>query len=549
MKSVRVAAFSLAICLALPLTAQQQGPNSPQFTISTTVSRVLLDVSVTDAQGNPIHGLTQNDFAVQEDGQPQTILSFDAFDFDKGMTYTPPSHHPLPANTFLDLPSTPERGPLYVLYYDLVNIPHDDQITARKQLVSFIQSKPEGARFAIFVASDDLHLIQGFTADREKLLATVNPKENHPHLPEIFLMGINFGQDDRLATASRLSAIAQYLAPLPGRKNLIWFASKFPLSLFPSKNDPAIYMKEAKKTLDLLASSEVAVYTVDTSGVVINEVYAPPNDAGSGDDGAGLTSDIRDKGVTFPNTTKGALTNSAPNSSVVNSGFSVTNASYRTQDLVAIITGGHAVYSSNDLTGALEKATENGGNYYTLSYAPTNKNYDGHLRHIHVSLKDNQQYHLAYRRAYYSLAAPQNDSTSTNSQLTAGIAHGAPEYHQVIFAARVTPAASAQGKKKITYTIDYNILPQASEAAANAAPNLQIAAAAYDADGRMLNSTVNQAMGSDSATTKKASQSPYQVEQQLDAPTDAKFLRLAVYDNQSNKVGSMEIPLPLAAEH
>jgi VWFA-related protein len=541
MKIVHAAAFSLAACIALPSAAQQTA-NTPQFTLSTTVSRVLLDVSVTDAQGNPVHGLTQNNFAVQEDGQPQTILSFDAYNFDKGMTYTPPSHHPLPANTFLDLPSTPERGPLYVLYYDLVNISHDDQITARKQLVKFIQSKPEGARFAIFVASDDLHLIQGFTADQQKLLATVDPKENHPHLPEIFLMSVNFGEDDRLSTASRLSAIAQYLAPFPGRKNLIWFASEFPLSLFPSKNDPAIYMKEAKKTLDLLASSEIAVYPVDTSGVVINEVYAPPNDAGNGDDGAGLTHDLRDDGLPIPGIS--ATGGGAPVSAVVSPGYSLTSASYRTQDLVAIITGGKAVYSSNDLTGALENATENGGNYYTLSYSPQNKAYDGHLRRIHVSLKDNPQYHLAYRRAYYGSALSDMKS-GANDLLSAAVKHGAPEFHQVIFAAHVVPAVSLYGKRQITYTIDYVVLPQSSEAAENTAPDLKLAAAAYDADGRMLNSTVNQAVGS-ASPAKDRSQSPYRAQQQLDAPADAKFLRLAVYDNHSDRVGAMEIPLPLA---
>jgi hypothetical protein len=40
----------------------------------------------------------------------------------------------------------------------------------------------------------------------------------------------------------------------------------------------------------------------------------------------------------------------------------------------------------------------------------------------------------------------------------------------------------------------------------------------------------------------------FYMEQQLDAPLDAKFIRLAVRDLRTGKTGAMEIPLPLAPE-
>jgi hypothetical protein len=60
----------LIVCISLPLAGQQraesgqasQSPNSPELTLTTTVNRVLVDVMVTDAHGNPVHGLTQGDF-------------------------------------------------------------------------------------------------------------------------------------------------------------------------------------------------------------------------------------------------------------------------------------------------------------------------------------------------------------------------------------------------------------------------------------------------------------------------------------------------------
>ena len=91
-------------------------------------------------------------------------------------------------------------------------------------------------------------------------------------------MGVNFGEGDSLAAASRLNLIARYLAPMPGRKNLVWFAAEFPLSLFPSRDQTDAYREEVKKTLDLLAANQIAVYPVDASGVPSTESYAPPGD-------------------------------------------------------------------------------------------------------------------------------------------------------------------------------------------------------------------------------------------------------------------------------
>jgi hypothetical protein len=40
---------------------------------------------------------------------------------------------------------------------------------ARQQILKFIRNKPEGTRFAIFVSTDKLRLVQGFTADKDLL--------------------------------------------------------------------------------------------------------------------------------------------------------------------------------------------------------------------------------------------------------------------------------------------------------------------------------------------------------------------------------------------
>ena len=158
--SVMLGACSLQFAVAQQVRASQTAP-AGTLVLKKAVRRVVVDVVVTDSAGNPVRGLTEKDFSLKEDGQPQNILSFDVHNW--AAAYAPPKLPQLPPNTYLDLPATPERGPLYVLLYDLVNTEMDDQATARKELLDFIGKKPEGTRFAIFVLTDELRLVQGFT--------------------------------------------------------------------------------------------------------------------------------------------------------------------------------------------------------------------------------------------------------------------------------------------------------------------------------------------------------------------------------------------------
>ena len=268
--------------------------------------RVILDVVVTDANEKPVRGLTRDDFAVAEDGKPQHVLSFDVHDFE-APPEMPPSMSALPPNTYMNVPTAPERGPLYVVLYDMVNMNMDDQGTARKQLLSFITNKPAGTRFAIFVLSDGLRLIQGFTADQRLLFAAVDPKSPRPHVPKIFLYGDNYGRGNIGLIRWAFTEVAHFLDALPGRKNVIWFTGSLSASFLPGVNPNADsntgsnvasgvassaasnsasitastaasnagsytegtnYSDDLKKAIDAMARSQVAVYPVDVRGVV-----------------------------------------------------------------------------------------------------------------------------------------------------------------------------------------------------------------------------------------------------------------------------------------
>ena len=68
---------SALLCGFLSLSSAQ---DPPEFTIHSSVERVLLDVSIKDAQGGFVSGLTKDNFRVTEDGKPQEVTEFAAGD-------------------------------------------------------------------------------------------------------------------------------------------------------------------------------------------------------------------------------------------------------------------------------------------------------------------------------------------------------------------------------------------------------------------------------------------------------------------------------------
>jgi len=576
-----------------PESGTQQSSESGTLVIRKSVHRVILDVVVTDSNEKPVHGLTREDFSVDEDGRPQHVLSFDVHDFNEAEL--PPEVPPLPQNTFMNVPTAPERGPLNVILYDMVNMKMDDQGAARKQLLNFVGSIPNGSRFAIFVLSDGLRLVQGFTSDRRTLSATLDPKTPRTHVPRIFLYGERYGQGNISLIRWAFTEIAHFLEPLPGHKNVIWFTGSLPATFLPGADastggytEAFSYNDEIKEAIDAMARSQVAVYPVDVRGVALTHVRANPGGVASSDSVA-------------------------------------LYAGYATEDEIAVATGGHAFYSNNDLKDALTAATETGSSYYTLSYSPTNQNYDGQLRKLRVELSKHG-YHLAYRRAYYGYnpdlpAPPRGNRRSDPSQppavrdsLFANMQHGAPLTHDLLFKAHIRPVGAparatqeqmanlisgqpeyfrTRGKKGAakpllpiqlqTYAIDYTV--EVDHPAANVARTqpftMEVAAAAFDGDGIMLNGSVEHAGGGsivaslgvpsagvarsgvassgvvNSGEGLRAAASPsegsstrkfHRAQQMFDVPVNAKSIRVAVRDVSTDRVGAMEVSLPLGGE-
>jgi VWFA-related protein len=581
---------------ATPAEAQASSGDQP-YTIGVTVRRVVLDVVVTDSSHNAVKGLTRSDFAVLENNKQQPIATFEEFSYDASKPFTAPKMPAMPPNTYLNLQTTDERGPLYVIVYDAVHMHPEDQTAARKQLADFLAKKPDGTRFCLYLLTDNLRLLQGFTTDKNLLLQSFDTHRGEGNfIPVVSLMGANLGADDTDLPYVVMSFIGRNLEGLPGRKILIWMSSKFPedVPLF------GITKQVAEAQLGVSGSEAtgggpgLGAPPVDTGGVSTGASTA----TFAGNDPSTQAQGFGDASTTYGNSYSQKLIREAIDS-LNESDVSVypvdvagakpeLNGMDDLADHIALVTGGKAYYNTNDFVTAMEQATQDGGSYYEISYAPTDAAFDQRLRKIRVEL-DKKGYHLEYRR-YYFADSPDAPVTKDEKKVAMAVAdeqvahkrgdamyaymqHGAPDAHEVVFRAQfhagpkaqatkaqldalsTQPAYFAPGKaSKIpknlavqTYTVDF-LVPDRMIAALNGQKQVEFAATAYDADGKMLNG-LSQKASQDAADAGKPGASPYiRAEQTLDVPADAVWLRVAVRDVATNRIGTLEIPLPLAPE-
>jgi VWFA-related protein len=585
MKLHRISSAILAVscCLAVSATSFAQrgrggmmpSGNKP-YTIPVTVRRVVLDVVVTDSSDNAVTGLTQKDFSVSEDNKQQSIKSFETYDFAPTKEYVAPKPPDLPPDTFMNVATTQERGPLYVIVYDAVHMRHndieDDQIIARKQLAQFMASKPAGTRFALFLLAEDFHLVQGFTTDPQQLLAAF---DNHKKggVPLYFLYGSNYGAADVDLPYEVMAFLGHYLEGLPGRKNLIWMSSEFPA------------------TVPMFAVQNTIATATGTAGSMSASAGSPFQ--AQGFDGSAPTTMGDTWSVKVMRKAIDALNAAQVSVYPIDVGGlkPELNGIDTAADHIAGATGGHAYYNTNDFAAAMQDATKNGSSYYELSYSPTNTAMDLKMRKIKVAL-DKKGYHLQYRQYYY---AEDPDAPLYNSEkkiaaalaredhpvahqpgdsLFAYMEHGAPIDHDIVFRARfhagpvamATPAQMAnlieqpaywvarKQDKPVkmpppiplrTYTIDYLVLDQV----AGVHPGnqvLEFAACAYDSSGHMLNGLSQNAARQQGQAQPAGQEKYFRAAQSFDVPNTAAWLRVAVRDVNTDQIGTMEIPLPLA---
>jgi VWFA-related protein len=396
--------LALSIALAASSSAQQVGQNrSPgaqeNYTMSVKVQLVVDAVVVKDSQGNPIRGLTADDFTVTEDNVPQSIKVFEHQDLAANAK-------PLPASKRSDedvkiykrlareqiAPESIDNQRyknrrLLALYFDMSAMRPADQLRALDAAERFIRTQMITVDLVAIMRynTGSVEILQDFTADRNRLLSileTMIVGEGQDSAEEVddassSDTGAAFGQDDSefniFNTDRQLSALetaAKMLGQLNEKKSLIYFAGGMRLNGIDNQ-------AQLHATVDAAIKAGVTFWPIDARGLVAE---APLGDATQSSQGnAGIYTGAAATAVT-------------------------PSLQYSQDTLYALAadTGGKALLDTNDLGRGIVQAQDAISDYYIIGYYSTNPSRDGHYRRVKISLNRDSEAKLEYRHGYYA---------------------------------------------------------------------------------------------------------------------------------------------------
>jgi VWFA-related protein len=500
--------------------------------LRTNTRLVLVDVVATDSKGQPVPDLKASDLTVLEDAKPQKISSFD---FERSDASAPRAAQiQLPPSVVTNAPKF-QSNSLSVILFDAANGDFAEQVYARDQLLKFLNGAALDRPVAIFAMETQLKLLHDFSTDNKALSASVakyrppaknNNAESMESRASAFATRGDYHTSERdiQNTLNQLNVLAKVLAGYPGRKNLIWLSESFPLTLFPETDNqlhmdgqslrsqiigpgslanpssnqqnlqgsPALktYAALVKKVSDALMSAQVAVYPVDAGAVGRNDHLA----------------------------------------------------SQHTMNNMAESTGGKSFINSNDLVLGLRNGIEDGSSYYTLTYYPENKNWDGQFRRIQVkSSRPNVSFR--YREGYYAVDPEKlnkQDSDAVAENFSRLLELDAPTATQVVFQAQVQPPSDKNKKVVVTFHIDPRTLAFEKKDSGVEFAKLSCTVWAYgkDKDKPTMSSGTVTANLSASEYQQMMQQHFLPCDRELDLKPGTYALRMGVLDRASNKIGT-----------
>jgi len=497
----------------------------------------LVEVSVTarSKQGEPVAGLTQDDFTLLDEGVPQKIAYVRAETSHPSAT----PRRKLPPGLFTNRLDAEGALPTSatVILFDGLNTRLTDQVYAREQILKFLRQLKPGERVALYAMGRGPRVLQDFTEDSSaliKALATYkgatpaslssplyDPDISGPEHFEAWLGELTFdlydyyGDDRAFRTVRALTAIAGHLRQIAGRKNLIWVSGNFPVSLdgdsvaLPKRTgegrpgqDKRDSWPEVARAARALSKANLAIYPVDAHGLIAAQEYSGP-------------------------LTKPELRN--PDTSEI-----------ARMQILADRTGGRAFFNNNDLAAALRRALDDARITYVVGYYPSHHDWKGRFHKIELRL-NRPDVELHYRRGYFAQPDEPGDSWYREQVLNASLWNPVDSTGMRLTVA-VTP--SAAGGLDLALQID------ASDISFH--PNGERRECALDVwlvqldskEKHLKTGARTNNLSLDQATFDKAKQvNGLALAEHLNPEPEAVLLRVLVRDVATGALGSLTVPL------
>jgi VWFA-related protein len=370
--------------------SQQQGDQQQPPTIRRGINYVSVDVIVTDKDGNPVVDLTQNDFAVTEDGKPQTVDTFSIVKLDAiAMAESGP---PKQIRDDIDEEREAARPDvrLFVMLLDDYHVQRGNDLSVKKPLIEFIENQLAPAdMLAIMYPLTPITDLR-FSRNRDAAISAIEHfegrkynytprnqfEEKYANYPAQIVERVRnqVSMDALKGAAMKMGALRE------GRKSIIFVSEGFTGILPAQMSDPVASMPgfqnpyrnagasapqasardqmlsdqdmlfDMQQVFSAMARMNTSVYPVDPRGLAVFEYGV-------------------EKGIT------------------VTQDATSLRQMQDTLHVLATNTDGRAIVNRNDLATGMKQIIRDSSSYYLLGYSSTAAPTDGKFHQIKVNVK------------------------------------------------------------------------------------------------------------------------------------------------------------------
>ena len=501
----------------------------------------------------------------------------------------------MPPGVFSNLVTTRLVVPPTILLLDGINTEGDSGLQARRQMVKMLASIPPDTPVAVFLLGNDLLLLQSFTKDPKLLREAAQqvmtrPLDNgglgvDPHDDPFSLSNQTldmFGGDDEAPPSSvsaqagrgttgplaptgppggelqmaeirrfetetfaadtdmrvhmaldALRAIARHVSGYPGKKNLLWISSSFPMVISPDQFDThhiefegmRNYADAVAVATNALADAQVSVYPVNPAGVQTNSYYQ----ASKAPVARGYGPPVYSAGRSL------------------NREDLARFSGVESMTEVAKQTGGSICINDNDLGDCVRTAVEEGSSYYELAYYPNTGNWQGEFHHIIVKTK-RPGLQLSYREGYFAGetgSSKEKSKAGNDEHLQEAACGDLLTATSVLVVGQALPPDSAK-QAKYYLSVDPKMLTANDRGDGNREFRLDFAVCSFDRSGKALQ-YLQDSVIQPFAPAEYSAMRGFQHVIEFAPREGATRVRLVVRDSSTGNIGSVDVPYAAGA--
>jgi VWFA-related protein len=571
-----LAAASLGLLIASTGLAQSTAPQSTASESAAQSLRVasrLVQVSViVRHKGAPVTGLTKDDFTVLDQNRPQKISGFSEQSYQPAaanQTDAPKNSNAIFSNHFD--PASGKPSSVTIILMDALNTPRQDMAKAREEIAKFLQQLQPTERVALYGLSTNLFVIHDFTSDIHSLLTALDQSKKgtnayQPSATEVqpsdtgndnidaFIDSANQHAADMHAinraemTADVMAAIANSVASVPGRKNLVWVSGSFPFQIGTgtSADDPQgrtgssgggspqsitagpdntvqfrTFQKELEAASEAVNNANLAIYPVDARGLIGASNVSADKRSPTPMPGSPAARSRRPMNATQP----------AP-----------SRENFDSMIVLAERTGGRAFYNSNDIEYSVREAVDDSRDSYVLDYYPADTQWDGTFHTIKVEV-NRPGVDVRFRMGYFAIPDPSTDPLRVEQMMQDAMS--SPFQDTDLGLTVETHPGTANGLRQISLRIgvDSNRL-QFKKTGDLWMDDLQIVWLQFAGEGKPASArTQSLTVSLSPAEYSQNQRGEVKITRDVPLKNEAIKLRIVVRDVATGTIGSVDIPL------